>query len=246
MSSNKVVCKSDAHAARSAFLADEKAFTTARDAMAARRRELPWVLVEKDYVFAGPTGRTTFAELFSGRNQLIVQHFMFAPGWEEGCVGCSLIADHVGAALPHIQARDASFVAISRAPIAEIERFKQRMGWPFQWVSSSGSDFNYDFDVSFRLEDIGGGRALYNYRPLDFEIEDLSGFSVFIRNDAGQIFHTYSTFARGDEMLCTAYMFIDLLPRGRNEEALDPPMSWWRHHDKYGEDANGDCCCEGN
>jgi predicted dithiol-disulfide oxidoreductase (DUF899 family) len=231
----KAVSREEWNVARKELLAEEKAFTRARDALAAKRRELPWVKVEKDYRFAAPSGQASLADLFGSRNQLIVQHFMFAPEWEEGCVGCSFNADHVDGALPHIRARDAAFVAVSRAPIAKIEKFKQRMGWQFPWVSSHGSDFNYDFHVSFRKEDIASGRAEYNYRKLDFEIEDLSGFSIFYKNAAGEIFHTYAVFARGDEILTTAYMYIDLLPKGRDEGGLESPSSWWRHHDKYAD-----------
>jgi predicted dithiol-disulfide oxidoreductase (DUF899 family) len=244
MFDHQVVSKSEALASRLDLLAKEKAFTRARDDLARARRELPWVRIEKRYEFDIPSGKQTLADLFSGRSQLIVQHFMFAPEWEEGCVGCSFSADHVDGALPHIQARDASFVAVSRAPLAKIEAFKRRMGWRFNWVSSFGSDFNYDFNVSFRREDIAAHKAQYNYRPLDFEIEDLSGHSVFLKQD-GDIFHTYSTFARGDEMLMAAYMYIDLLPKGRDEEGMEEPSSWWRHHDKY-DGADKHSCCHGN
>jgi predicted dithiol-disulfide oxidoreductase (DUF899 family) len=241
MIDHQVVSKSEALASRLDLLAREKAFTRARDDLAKARRQLPWVRVEKRYEFDTPAGKQTLADLFSGRGQLIVQHFMFAPEWDEGCVGCSYSADHVDSALPHIQARDASFVAVSRAPLSKIEAFKRRMGWRFNWVSSFGSGFNYDFNVSFHPGDIAAGKAEYNYRPLDFEIEDLSGHSVFLKRDGG-IFHTYSTFARGDEMLMAAYMYIDLLPKGRDEEGLEEPSSWWRHHDKY-DSANRHSCC---
>lgn len=244
MNTPAVVTKEQAFAERRAFVAEEKAFTRARDALAARRRQLPWVKVEKTYVFDWTAGPVTLDELFAGRSQLIVQHFMFAPGWEEGCVGCSFNADHVSGALPHIEARDASFVAIARAPVADLERFRKRMGWNFRWVSSGRNDFNYDFDVSFRSADIAAGRANYNYRPLEDETEDLSGFSVFMKNAAGEIFHTYSTFARGDEILCTAYMYIDLLPKGRDEAGLEYPMAWWRHHDQYAVAAAKNCRCD--
>jgi predicted dithiol-disulfide oxidoreductase (DUF899 family) len=243
MESHRIVSKAEAREARVRLLAEEKAFTKARDALAAQRRMLPWVRVDKPYRFASAAGPVTLADLFRGRRQLIVQHFMFAPGWAEGCVGCSFSADHVDGALPHVQARDASFVAVSRAPIADIERYRKRMGWRFPWVSSEGSDFNYDFDVSFRPEDIAAGRASYNYEPYDGEMEDLSGHSVFIRSDQGEIFHTYSTFARGDEMLMAAYMYIDLLPKGRDEDGLDYPSAWWRHHDKYDAVKPEPCTC---
>jgi predicted dithiol-disulfide oxidoreductase (DUF899 family) len=241
MINHPVVDRTAALASRLALLDKEKAFTRARDDLARARRALPWVRIDKGYDFDTPSGTRTLADLFAGRSQLIVQHFMFAPEWGEGCVGCSFSADHVDSALPHIQARDASFVVISRAPLAKIEAFKRRMGWRFDWVSSFASDFNYDFNVSFRRGDIAAGRAEYNYRPLDFEIEELSGHSVFLKRD-DDIFHTYSTFARGDEMLMAAYMYIDLLPKGRDEDGLESPSSWWRHHDKYTAAASRSCC----
>ena len=235
MKTPNIATKEEALVARRAFLLEEKAFTRARDELARKRRELPWVRIDKRYEFDAPNGCETLGDLFAGRSQLIIQHFMFGPGWEEGCVGCSFNADHVDGALHHVQARDATFVAVSRAPLFKLQKFRKRMDWRFKWVSSHGTDFNYDFNVSFRKEDIAAGRAQYNYRPLDFEIEDLSGFSIFCKNRDDEIFHTYSTFARGDEMLCTAYMYIDLLPKGRNEDDLEDPSSWWRHHDKYTE-----------
>jgi predicted dithiol-disulfide oxidoreductase (DUF899 family) len=244
MSIHTVVEKNMAQSFRREFLEKEKAFTRQRDELAKARRALPWVKIEKDYVFHTTAGQKQLGDLFSGKSQLIVQHFMFAPEWTEGCVGCSFTADHVDAALPHINARDASFVAVSRAALDQLQRFKKRMGWKFDWVSSAASDFNYDFDVSFREQDIVAQGAIYNYRSLDFESKDMSGFSVFLKDGKGDIFHTYSTFARGDEMLCTAYMYIDLLPKGRDEESLgDDPTSWWRHHDQYDASVKVQCCC---
>ena len=247
MDQPKIVSRDKWLIARKALLVEEKAFTRTRDALARKRLGLPWVKIEKRYFFNGPNGSETLADLFAGRSQLIVQHFMFAPGWEEGCVGCSFNADHVDGALPHIQARDVTFVAVSRAPLSDLERYRRRMGWGFKWVSSQESDFNYDFNVSFRKEDIKAGKALYNYRALEPEsdMEDLSGYSSFYKNADGDIFHAYSTFARGDEVLMTAYMYLDLLaPSGRNEDDLDPPMSWWRHHDRYDDAPQGtNSCC---
>jgi predicted dithiol-disulfide oxidoreductase (DUF899 family) len=231
----KVVSPTEAFAARRAFLIEEKAFTRARDALARKRRELPWTRVEKSYVFESSTGPKSLADLFSGRGQLIVQHFMFAPDWEQGCVGCSFSSDHVDGALPHVKARDASFVAVSRAPLEKLLGYKKRMGWKFEWVSSGANDFNYDFSVSFQKSDIEAGRAVYTYAPLTFEASDLSGVSVFLRDPSGEIYHTYSTFARGDEMLMTAYMYLDLLPKGRDEDGLENPSSWWRRHDRYSD-----------
>ncbi len=238
----KVVSHDEACAARGAFLLEEKQFTKARDELARKRRALPWTRVEKTYVFDTVRGPQSLADLFSGRSQLIVQHFMFAPEWSEGCVGCSFGADSVDGALPHVQARDASFVAVSRAPLEKLLRYRKRMGWTFDWVSSGGNDFNYDFGVAFRPDDIAAGRATYNHRPLTFEASDLPGISVFFKDAAGEIFHTYSTFARGPEMMITAYMYIDLLPKGRDEEGLANPPSWWRRHDEYPDAASASAC----
>lgn len=240
-----IVSREEWLVARQALLAEEKAFTRQRDALSRKRLQLPWVKIEKTYVFDGADGQETLADLFAGRSQLIVQHFMFGPDWTEGCVGCSFNADHADGALPHIQARDVTFVAVSRAPLRELEKFRKRMEWRFKWVSSLDSDFNFDFNVSFRKEDVAAGKAVYNFKPYDDEMEDLSGFSSFYRNADGDIFHANSVYARGDEILCTAYMYLDLLaPLGRNEDGLEYPMAWWRHHDRY-EDTRGakTCCC---
>lgn len=172
--------------------------------------------------------------MFAGRSQLIVQHFMFAPGWNEGCIGCSFKSDHVDGALPHLEHHDVSFVSVSQAPFAKIEVFRKRMGWNFRWLSSYGSDFNYDFNVSFTPEQAAAGQVFYNYEMRPYESEELSGNSVFYRNEAGEIFHTYSTYGRGDEMVDTAYMYLDLTPKGRNENGPRfNLMDWVRHHDRY-------------
>jgi predicted dithiol-disulfide oxidoreductase (DUF899 family) len=221
--------------ARVALLAKEKAQTRLRDEIAAERRALPWVKVEKDYVFEGPDGPVRLADLFEGRSQLIVKHFMFGPGWEEGCVGCSFECDHIEAALVHLEQKDVRFVAVARAPIAEIEAFRQRMGWRFRWVSSGGSDFNHDYQVSFTPEEVAAGTTTYNYRLGPVPIEELSGISVFYRNEAGEIFHTYSAFGRGAEEVLGTYMLLDLTPRGRDENGPRHDLSdWVRHHDRYG------------
>jgi predicted dithiol-disulfide oxidoreductase (DUF899 family) len=228
-----VVSREEWNAARKALLAKEKQLTRQRDQLSAERRKLPWVKIDKAYVFDGPGGKVTLADLFDGRSQLVVQHFMFGPDWEEGCVGCSFGADHVDSARQHFEQRDLSFVAVSRAPLAKIEVFKRRMGWRFKWVSSFESDFNYDFNVSFTKEQIASGKVVYNYEPQNSQSEELSGISLFYRDEAGAIFHTYSTYARGDEMLGSAYMYLDLAPKGRDEDGLPFPSAWWRHHDKY-------------
>jgi predicted dithiol-disulfide oxidoreductase (DUF899 family) len=240
MKPHLIVSREEWLSARKALLIEEKKQTRARDELARQRRELPWVRIEKSYVFDGPNGRETLGDLFAGRSQLIVQHFMFGPDWEEGCVGCSFGADHVDAARQHFEQRDVSFVAVSRAHLRKLEAFKQRMGWRFKWVSSFGSDFNYDFGVSFTPEQMATGEVFYNYRMEKAESEELSGISVFYKDDKGDIFHTYSTYSRGDELVSTAYMYLDLLPKGRDEAGLPYPSSWWRHHDKYGPPAEGD------
>lgn len=216
-------------AARRELLRQEKEFTRQRDRLCAARRELPWVKIDKDYVFQGPQGPLKLAALFAGRSQLIVYHFMFGPGARDGCGGCSFLCDHVDAARQHFEHRDVTFVAVSRAPLAEFTPFKQRMGWRFPWVSSFGSDFNYDFGVSFTEEQIAKGEAFYNYAP-ETEAGESHGISVFYRDEAGGIYHTYSCYARAAEEVLSTFMFMDLTPKGRNEEGT---MSWIRHHDRY-------------
>jgi predicted dithiol-disulfide oxidoreductase (DUF899 family) len=231
----KVASRAEWIAARRTLLAKEKELTRARDALAAQRRQLPWVKIEKTYVFDGPHGRETLADLFAGRSQLIIYHFMFGPGWKEGCVGCSFLADHLQGALVHLENHDVSVVVVSRAPLAEIQPFHRRMGWPFKWVSSHASDFNFDYHVSFTEDDIEDGKVYHNYGMRDFMIDELSGTSVFARDEAGDVFHTYSTYARGDEPLLGAYFLLDLTPKGRHETGPSYDLSdWVRHHDRYG------------
>jgi len=218
---------------RKALLAREKELTHLRDQIARERRALPWVRIEKDYVFDTPEGRRTLAELFEGRRQLLVQHFMFAPGWEQGCKSCSFMADHSDGMNVHLAHRDVTLLAVSRAPLADIERFRQRMGWQFKWVSSHGSDFNRDFGVSFTPEEMAQGEVHYNYGMWRFLSEELPGISVFYKNDAGDVFHTYSTYGRGVEVMMGTYDLLDLTPKGRDEDQLDYTMEWVRHHDRY-------------
>jgi predicted dithiol-disulfide oxidoreductase (DUF899 family) len=230
----KVVSRPEWLAARRELLAREKALTKARDELSRRRHELPWVKVEKSYVFDGPKGKETLADLFDGRSQLFLKHFMFGPGWEEGCVGCSFEVDHIEGALAHLENHDVSYVAVSRAPLPEIEAFRQRMGWRFNWVSSFGSDFNYDFHVSFTKEDLARGKVYYNFEMCDIPMEELSGRSVFYKDESGDIFHTYSAYGRGAEELLGTYMVLDLTPKGRNETGPNYNlMDWARHHDRY-------------
>jgi predicted dithiol-disulfide oxidoreductase (DUF899 family) len=233
-----VVSPAEWVAARRALLIKEKDLTRQRDALDRQRRELPWVTVDKEYLFDCPRGRVTLSDLFGGRSQLIVQHFMFGPGWKEGCVGCSFKADHVDAAAIHLEHHDVTFVAISRAPLHEIEAFRKRMGWRFRWVSSYGSDFNYDYHVSFPKDGVATGKVYYNYATRDFLSEELSGNSVFYKNAAGTVYHTYSTHARGDEMLVGAYMYLDLTPKGRAETGPRHNLTdWVRHHDRYDDES---------
>ncbi len=219
-------------AARRELLREEKEFTALRDRLAARRRALPWVKLEKSYTFESPRGRIALADLFAGRSQLAVYHFMFGPGWEEGCKSCSFAADHFGPMRVHLAARDVALAAVSHAPLAEFAPFKARMGWTFEWVSAHGSDFNRDFHVSFRPEDVGGAQVDYNFGPTEIPVEELPGLSVFARDAAGTVYHTYSTYARGLEPLLGTYNVLDLVPKGRDEDPA-ATMSWVRHHDRY-------------
>ncbi len=230
----KVVPPAEWLAARKELLAKEKEFTRLRDELSRQRREMPWEKVEKPYVFDGPTGKETLADLFDGRNQLIIYHFMFGPGWKEGCPSCSYLADGFDSAALHMAQRDTTLTAVSRATVPEIEGFKKRMGWRFKWVSSFGSDFNYDFHVSFSKEEIASGKQYYNFGTTSYPSEELPGASVFYRKN-GQVFHTYSTYARGLDILLTTYNFLDLTAKGRDEAGLRHPMAWVRHHDRYSE-----------
>ena len=226
--------------ARKALLAREREVTHLRDQVAAQRRALPWVKVDTPYVFETPDGPRELADLFQGRSQLFVQHFMLTPGSDHICPGCSIMADSVDGARQHFEQADLSFVAISRAPLAEIEPVRQRMGWTFPWVSSAGTSFNYDFGVSFTPEQIEAGVPLYNYGTTPYLEEDVHGTSVFARNEAGDVFHTYSSFARGDEAFISAFAFLDMTPKGRNEEGT---MSWVRLHDEYDAAQHKEACC---
>jgi predicted dithiol-disulfide oxidoreductase (DUF899 family) len=242
MEIQQIVTREEWLVARKAHLAREKELTRMRDRLSAERRALPWVKVDKTYVFEGPNGHESLADLFDGRSQLIVYHFMFAPGWAEGCVGCSFLADHIDGPSQHLRHHDVQLVVVSRAPFPEIQSFKKRMEWRFKWVSSHGSDFNYDFHVSFTPEQLAKGKVEYNY-DLTEGYEELHGTSVFARNGAGEVFHTYSTYARGDDLLVGAYNFLDLTPKGRNETTL---QDWVRHHDRYETspaDAQAMTCC---
>ncbi len=237
MEPHRIASREEWLAARKALLAKEKAFTRTRDALAEERRALPWVRIDKSYVFDGPDGPVSLADLFDGRSQLIVYHFMFGPDWEEGCIGCSFNADHVDAARQHFERNDLSYVAVSRASFAKLDAFRRRMGWRFNWVSSEHNDFNFDFHVSFTPDRKPGGRVFYNFVMRDDpETDELSGTSVFRKDETGAIFHTYSHFARGGELQLGAYSYLDLTPKGRNEQLRGNLTDWVRHHDRYGDD----------
>jgi predicted dithiol-disulfide oxidoreductase (DUF899 family) len=230
---SNVVSHTEWLAARSAFLSKEKEFTRLRDELSRQRRALPWEKVEKRYEFDAVSGKVTLADLFDGRNQLLIYHFMFGPGWEQGCKSCSFVSDHFDGATVHLAHRDTTLAVASRAPLAEIEAFKKRMGWKFPWVSSFGSDFNFDYHVSFTPEERANGKVAYNYDVGEFPSEEAPGASVFAKDGAGEVFHTYSTYGRGLDILMGTYNLLDLVPKGRDEAGLDFSMSWVRHHDRY-------------
>ncbi len=217
---------------RKRLLHEEKEWARQKDRLAQRRRELPWVQVEQNYVFDGPDGPVTLADLFDGRSQLLVYHFMFAPEWSQGCKSCSLVADHFDPALVHLQQRDVSLVCVSRAPVEKLLAFRERMGWSFPWVSSGHNRFNHDYGVYFSTQEHAGGLAIYNYESPPYPLTDLPGLSAFIRDDTGTLYHTYSTYARGLDQFLNVYNLLDVTPKGRDEDGLDG-MAWVRHHDRY-------------
>ena len=228
---HKIVSREEWLDARTALLARERAVTHALDALRAERRDMPWVRIDKAYGFQGPEGACTLGDLFRGRSQLAIYHFMLTPGSDHICPGCSFISDHVDAARQHFEHADLSFAAVSRAPFGRIAEVRQRMGWTFPWVSSQGSDFNYDFGVSFTPEDLAAGRAIYNYGTVIRKSPDMFGASIFVKDESGAIFHSYSTYHRGAELLVGAFNWLDLVPKGRNEGA--GTMNWVRLHDEY-------------
>jgi predicted dithiol-disulfide oxidoreductase (DUF899 family) len=228
---HKIVSGTEWLAARKALLAKEKELTRLRDDLSRQRRELPWVKVEKTYVFDGPSGKETLSDLFAGRSQLIVDHFMFGADWQEGCPSCSFWADTYDGVVVHLEQRDASFVVVSRAPLDKLEAYRKRMGWSLKWVSSLNNDFNRDYHVSFTPAE--QNTAVYNYRADGFGSSEAPGVSVFAKDAAGSIFHTYSCYARGLDALNGAYQLLDLIPKGRDEQGLPHPMAWVRRHDRY-------------
>ncbi len=243
MEPHRIVSREDWLVARRRLLAREKEATRLRDAVNAERLALPWVKIEKTYRFDTLDGPKTLAELFGSRSQLIVYHFMLGPGWAAGCPGCSFMADHLDGTLPHLEHHDVTLTAVSRAPLAEIEAYRKRMGWHFPWASSFESEFNYDFQVSFSAAELAGESVFYNFTDLPPEQanDELPGLSAFSRNEAGEVFHTYSSYARGPEELIGTLMILDRAPKGRNESAT---MSFLRRHDEYDEAPKTNSCCE--
>ncbi len=236
MNPQRIVTRDEWLIERKQHLAKEKDLTRLRDEVSRQRRALPWVKIDKNYVFEGPNGPESLSDLFEGRNQLIVYHFMFGPEWAEGCPSCSFVSDHIGPTLIHLAHRDVTLRVVSRAPIDRLEAFRKRMGWPFKWVSSLANDFNFDFDVSFPPERVVDGKVTYNYTSFDAAAgmpEEAHGISVFAKDDDGAIYHTYSSYARGADLLLGTYNFLDLVPKGRDEESFPFPMTWLRYHDRY-------------
>jgi len=231
---NATVSRQEWLAARKQLLQKEKELTEMQEEVSRQRRELPRVKVDKEYIFATPEGKKTLGDLFNGNSQLVIYHFMFGPGWKAGCLGCSFFSDHVDGANQHLAHHDVTFAAVSRATLPEIEAYKKRMGWHFNWVSSNENDFNYDFHVSFKKDDLATGEVYYNYEMFKTTMEDLHGTSVFFKDEDGTIYHTYSAYARGDERGLGTYMFLDLTPKGRNETGPNFNLTdWVRRHDEY-------------
>ncbi len=233
MAAHQVVTPDAWVKARKQLLSKEKEFTRLRDELSQARRDLPWVRVTKNYLFDGFEGKQTLSELFDGRSQLIVYHFMFGPDWEAGCKSCSFWADNFNGIVQHLNQRDVTFAAVSRAHLAKLSAFAARLGWTFKWLSSSGGDFNFDFGVSFTPETIASGSAIYNYAANKMNMQELPGISVFFKSPEGEVFHTYSCYARGLDMLNTAYHYLDLVPKGRDEAGQSFPMAWVRLRDEY-------------
>ena len=235
MQGHKVVSREEWLLARKEHPAKEKEFTRLRDQLSQERRALPWVRIQKEYVFDGPNGKETLADLFEDRSQLIVYHFMYGPDWAEGCPSCSFWADNFNGIVVHLTHRDITLVAISRAPLGKLEAYKKRMGWNFKWLSSYGTDFNHDYQVSFTPDEMEKGEVFYNFQRRKFPSEEAPGISVFYRNEQGEVFNTYSCYARGLDMLNGAYHYMDLAPKGRDEQGLPHTMAWLRRHDQYND-----------
>jgi predicted dithiol-disulfide oxidoreductase (DUF899 family) len=244
---HNIVSKETWIEARKALLTQEKELTHRRDEVSRLRRELPWTEVTENYLFDGPSGPETLSDLFDGRGQLIIYHFMFGPEWPEGCPSCSMVGDQIDGIMPHLIQRNAKLVVVSRAPLAKIEAFKRRMGWHFKWVSSYTSAFNADYNVTFTKDEMSKGEVYYNYGPSNFPADEAPGVSVFAKEAGGTVYHTYSAYARGLDHLLGVYSYLDLTPKGRDEDSLAYPMAWVRHHDRYEtavrKEADRSSCC---
>jgi predicted dithiol-disulfide oxidoreductase (DUF899 family) len=240
---HKVVSKNQWLQARIDLLAKEKELTRLGDEISRQRLELPWTQVEKEYVFDGPQGKMSLADLFGPRSQLATYHFMFGPDWNEGCPGCSYVTDHMDGAIEHLAARDVTLVLVSRAPLEKLATFQRRMGWRMLWVSSAGCDFNHDFGVSFSKEELASGAKAYNFGTTAPHGEENPGLSMFSKDAGGAVFHAYSTYGRGLEAMLGTYAILDRAPKGRDEAGLPSPMSWVRHHDKYEPTSQGAASC---
>ena len=235
LDNHRIVSKDEWLAARSALLKKEKEFTVLRDKLGQQQRDMPWVSVDKEYLFVGPNGKQTLSDLFDGRTQLIVYHFMYDPNWDAGCPSCSFWADNFNGIVVHLNQRDVTMIAVSKAPYSKIGEYKKRMGWNFKWVSSYDNDFNFDYHVSFTPEELSEKKAFYNYNLQDTHSPEREGVSVFYKDTAGHVFHTYSAYARGIDGLNVAYHYLDLVPKGRDEDGHEFPQFWVRRHDEYGK-----------
>jgi len=235
LENHKIVSKNEWLSARSALLKKEKEFTVLRDKLSQQQRDMPWASVDKEYLFDGPNGKQTLSDLFDGRSQLIAYHFMYDPNWDAGCPSCSFWADNFNGIVVHLNQRDVTMIAVSRAPYTKIDEYKKRMGWNFKWVSSYNTDFNFDYHVSFTPEELSEKKALYNYDLQDTHSPEREGISVFYKVTAGHVFHTYSAYARGIDTLNVAYHYLDLVPKGRDEADHEFPQFWVRRHDEYGK-----------
>lgn len=235
LDNHRIVSKDEWLAARSALLKKEKEFTLLRDKLGQQQRDMPWVLLDKKYLFDGPNGKQTLSDLFDGRSQLIVYHFMYDPNWDAGCPSCSFWADNFNGIVVHLNQRDVTMIAVSKAPYSKIGEYKKRMGWNFKWVSSYDNDFNFDYHVSFTPEELSEKKAFYNYNLQDTHSPEREGVSVFYKDTAGHVFHTYSAYARGIDVLNVAYHYLDLVPKGRDEDGHEFPQFWVRRHDEYGK-----------
>jgi predicted dithiol-disulfide oxidoreductase (DUF899 family) len=233
LDNHRIVSKDEWLAARSALLKKEKEFTVLRDKLGQQQRDMPWVSVDKEYLFVGPNGKQTLSDLFDGRTQLIVYHFMYDPNWDAGCPSCSFWADNFNGIVVHLNQRDVTMIAVSRAPYSKIDEYKKRMGWNFKWVSSYDNDFNFDYHVSFTPKELSEKKAFYNYNLQDTHSPEREGVSVFYKDTAGHVFHTYSAYARGIDVLNVAYHYLDLVPKGRDEDGHEFAQFWVRRHDEY-------------